>query len=56
MPRELYWSYTGKKAHLTDECAEFTGTEAIIDTREDGNSDYNIAEETSEVVKGVHPN
>lgn len=45
-----------KKAHLTDECAEVAGTEAIVDTGEDGNSDYYIAEETSEVVKGVHPN
>lgn len=45
-----------KHAYLTDECTELTRAETIIDTREDGNGDYNVAEETSKVVKGVYSN
>ncbi len=44
-----------KHAYLTDECTELTRSETIIDTGEDGNGDYNVAEETSKVVEGVHP-
>lgn len=44
-----------KKTHLTDECTELTRSQTIIDSSEDGNGDYNIAEETSDVVKRVHP-
>lgn len=43
------------KAYLTDECTELTRSETIVDTSEDGNGDYNVAEETSKVVKGVYP-
>lgn len=43
-----------KHAYLTDECTELTRSEIIIDTSEDGNGDYNVAEETSKVVKGVN--
>lgn len=43
-----------KHAHLTDECTELTRSETIIETSEDGNGDYNVAEETAEVVKSVH--
>lgn len=47
----------GEKTHayLTDECTELTRGETVIDASEDGNGDYNVAEETSEVVKGVYP-
>lgn len=42
-------------AYLTDECTELTRGETIIDASEDGNSYYNVAEETSKVVEGVYP-
>lgn len=42
-------------AYLTDECTELTRGETIIDASEDGNGDYNVAEETSKIVKGVYP-
>lgn len=45
-----------KNAYLTDERTELTRSETIIDTSEDGNGDYNVAEETSKVVEGVYPN
>ena len=45
-----------KHADLADKCTEFTRSEIIIDTSEDGDGDYNVTEETSEVVKSVHPN
>lgn len=43
-----------KHAYLADECTELAGGEAVVDTSEDGNSDDDVAEETSNVVKGVH--
>ena len=43
-------------AYLTNECTEITGAEAVIHPRENRDGDDNVAEETSQVVKGVHPN
>lgn len=43
-----------KHAYLADESTELTGGEAVIDTSEDGNGDDDVAEKTSDVVKGVH--
>lgn len=43
-----------KHAYLADECTELAGGEAVVDTSEDGNGDDDVAEETSDVVKGVH--
>lgn len=43
-----------KHVYLADECTEFAGGEAVVDTSEDGNGDDDVAEETSDVVKGVH--
>lgn len=40
--------------HLTDESAELTGGETVVDAGEDGNGDYDVAEESSEVIEGVH--
>lgn len=45
-----------KHAYLADECTELAGGEAVVDTSEDGNGDDDVAEETSDVVKGVHSN
>lgn len=45
-----------KTQYLTDERTEFTGSESIVNTSKDRNGDYNVAEETSEVVEGVNPN
>lgn len=41
------------RAHLADERAELTGGEIVVETREDGDGDYNVAEKTPDVVKGV---
>ncbi len=47
---------TNKHTYLTDESTELARRQIIIDTSEDGNGDYNVAEETSEVVEGVYAN
>lgn len=47
---KVTWS---KHSYLTDESTELTGGETVIDASEDGNGDYNVAEESSEVIKGV---
>lgn len=41
-------------SHLTDESAELTGGQTVIDAGEDGNGDYNVAENSSKVIKGVN--
>lgn len=41
------------RAHLADERAELTGGEIVVETRKDGDADYDVAEETPDVVKGV---
>lgn len=51
--RERGWKKN--HAYLTDECTELTWSETVIDASEDGNGDYNVAEETANVVKGVYP-
>lgn len=43
-----------KKSHLADESTEFTGGEIVVDAGEDGHGDYNVAEDSSEVIKGVN--
>lgn len=43
-----------KHSHLTDESTELTGGETVVDAGEDGNGDYNVAEDSSEVIKGVN--
>ena len=51
---KLMWK--GKEgSHLTDESTELARGQTIINTGEDGNGDYDVAEEASEVVEGVHP-
>lgn len=44
---------TEKSSHLADERAELTGGETVIEAREDGDADYNVAEKPTEVVEGV---
>lgn len=41
-------------SHLTDEGTELTGSETVVDAGEDGNGDYNVAEDSPEVIKGVN--
>lgn len=43
-----------KHSHLTDESTELTGGETVVYAGEDGNGDYNVAEDSSEVIKGVN--
>lgn len=45
-----------KHSHLTDESTELTGGETVIDAGKDGNGDYNVTEDSSEVIKGVDAN
>lgn len=43
-------------SHLADERTELTGGETVVEAREDGNADYNVAEKAPEVVEGVDSN
>lgn len=43
-----------KHSHLTDESTELTRAETVVYAGEDGNGDYNVAEDSSEVIKGVN--
>lgn len=40
-------------AHLADERAELPGGETVVEAREDGDGDDDVAEETPQVVEGV---
>lgn len=45
-----------KHFYLADESTKFTRSEAIVNTTKNGNGDYNVAQESSKVVKCVHSN
>ena len=43
------------ETHPADESTQLPGAEVVIDPPEDGNGDDDVAEEATQVVKGVHP-
>lgn len=48
------WWKERERSHLTDESTELTGSETVVDAGEDGNGDDDVAEDSSEVIKGVN--
>ena len=51
----MEWLNLAERTHPADESTQLPGGEVIVDSREDGNGDDDVAEEAAQVVKGVHP-